>query len=100
VLAGVGGFFAWRASSLKSDIQSEFGKTGEYTKALDGKNSDMKTANTLALVGFIAGGVALAAGGVLYYFGWSEGQGNGGKTAMLSPAVSGDSAGLLLSGRF
>jgi tetratricopeptide (TPR) repeat protein len=100
VLAGVGGFFAWRASSLKSDINADIAKN-QYTKDDLAKDGDMKTANTLAVISFIAGGAALAGGAVLYYLGWSQTpQSSGGATAMLSPGVTANSAGLLLTGRF
>jgi tetratricopeptide (TPR) repeat protein len=97
VLAGVGGFFAWRASSIKSDI----GKEMIYSPS---KDSDYKTASTLSVVGFVAGGVALAGGAVLYTLGWSKSPHDGGtaaaSTALLVPTAGPDGAGLSFSGRF
>ncbi len=97
VLAGVGGFFAWRASSIKSDALAA--KT--YSPS---KDSDYKTASTMSVVGLAAGGVAIAGGAVLYYLGWSKSPHDAGTapgaTALLAPSVGPDGAALLLSGSF
>lgn len=100
VLAGVGTFFAIRAGSLKSEIQNEVNTTGEYTAALASKNSDMESAQTMAVIGLVAGGVAVAGGAVLYYLGWKKTPHDGGATAMLSPGVTPGGGSLFLSGRF
>jgi hypothetical protein len=71
-----------------------------WTPALDGKNSDMESANKLALVSFIAGGVCVAGGAVLYYLGMTKAPAEGGTQAMLTPSVGPGSSGLLLTGRF
>ncbi|MDB4983431.1 MAG: TonB-dependent receptor [Myxococcales bacterium] len=97
VLVGVGGFFAWRASSIKSDIAKE--KT--YSP---GKDSDYKSASMLGVVGLAAGGVAIAGGAVLYYLGWSKAPHDGATpaatTAFLAPSMGPDGATLLLNGSF
>jgi tetratricopeptide (TPR) repeat protein len=97
VLAGVGGFFAWRASSIKSDI----GKEMIYSPS---KDSDYKSASMLSVVGFVAGGVAIAGGAVLYTLGWSKSPHDGGaasaSTALLVPTAGPDGGGLSFSGSF
>jgi tetratricopeptide (TPR) repeat protein len=101
LLAGAGGFFVWRGSSLKDEIQSEIDRTMTWTDALNGKDADMKSSNTYALIGFIAGGAAIAGGAVLYYLGWSKTPHEGGSTAMLSPVFGpGGTSGLAVTGRF
>jgi tetratricopeptide (TPR) repeat protein len=100
VLAGVGTFFAIRAGSLKSEIQNEVNSTGSYTAALASKNSDMESAQTMAVIGLAAGGVAIAGGAVLYYLGWKKTPHDGGATAMLSPGVTPGGGSLFLTGRF
>jgi tetratricopeptide (TPR) repeat protein len=101
LLAGAGGFFVWRGSSLKDEIQSEIDRTMTWTDALSGKDADMKSSNTYALIGFIAGGAAIAGGAVLYYLGWSKTPHEGGSTAMLSPVFGpGGASGLAVTGRF
>lgn len=100
VLVGVGAYFALHASSLKSDINGEIGRTMVWTPELTKKNSDMESAQTLALVGFVAGGAALVGGGVLYYLGWSKTPHDGGAQAMLTPSVGPGGGSLLLTGRF
>jgi tetratricopeptide (TPR) repeat protein len=97
---GAGVFFAMRGSSLKSEINSEIARTNMWTPALSGKNSDMESANKLALISFIAGGVCVAGGAVLYYLGWSKAPHEGGAQAMLTPTVGPDGSGVMLSGRF
>jgi tetratricopeptide (TPR) repeat protein len=98
VLAGVGTFFALRASSIKKDIDTGIAK-GEFSP---GKDSDYKSASTLSVVGFVAGGVAIAGGAVLYYLGRSQTPHDGApsSTALLTPFATPDGAGLILSGRF
>jgi hypothetical protein len=103
LLAGAGGFFLWRGGSIKSDIEAQINQTPppSWSADLSSKDADMKTANTLALVGFIAGGAAIAGGAVLYYLGWSRSPHDGGSTAMLSPVIGpGGTNGLALTGRF
>jgi tetratricopeptide (TPR) repeat protein len=100
LLAGAGGFFVWRGSQLKSEIQSEIASTMGWSDALAQKDADMNSANTYALIGFIAGGAAIAGGAVLYYLGWSRTPHDGGTTAMLSPVFGAGTSGLALSGRF
>jgi tetratricopeptide (TPR) repeat protein len=97
---GAGVFFALRSSSLKSDINSEIGKTNAWTPELTGKNSDMESAKKMALISFIAGGVCVAGGAALYYLGWSKAPKEGGSQAMLTPTVGPGGSGLLLTGRF
>ncbi len=100
LLAGAGGFFVWRGSSLKSEIETEIAK-GAWSADLSSKDADMKSANTFALIGFVAGGVAIAGGAVLYYLGWSKTPHDGGSTAMLSPLLGPNGPnGLALTGRF
>ena len=103
VLVGAGVFLAVRANGLQGDINSEIGRTNTWTPALSGKDADMKSANKLAVISLIAGGVSLAGGSVLYYLGWSKTPhgAEGGATALLSPGVGPDgSPALLLNGRF
>jgi tetratricopeptide (TPR) repeat protein len=100
VLAGVGAYFAVRASSLKSEINTELAKPGTAWSDVSGKNSDMESAQTMAIVGLVAGGVAVAGGAVLYYLGWSKTPHDGGTTAMLSPGVQPGGGSLFLTGRF
>jgi Tetratricopeptide repeat len=101
VLTGLGVFFAVRGSSLKSDINSEIARTNTWTPGLASKDSDMKSANKLAVISLVAGGVTLAGGAVLYYLGWSKTPHEGGASAMLSPSVGPGGAGsLVLTGRF
>jgi tetratricopeptide (TPR) repeat protein len=97
---GAGVFFALRGSSLKSEINSELAQTSTWTSELAGKNSDMESANKVAMISFIAGGVCVAGGAVLYYLGWSKAPHEGGTQAMLTPTVGPDGSGLLLTGRF
>ena len=100
LLAGAGGFFLWRGSQLKSEIESGIAD-GSWEPGLLSKDADMKSANTYALIGFIAGGAAVATGAVLYYLGWSKSAHDGGATAMLSPVFGpGGPSGLALTGRF
>jgi hypothetical protein len=101
VLAGVGGFFLWRGSALKSDINSEIGRTHAWSAALTSKDADRKTANTLGAVCLITGGAAVAAGVVLYAVGWNKAPHEGGSaSALLTPVVAPGAGGLLVSGRF
>jgi len=100
VLLGVGTYFGLHASSLKSDIQNE--KT--YSSSRD---SDYKSASTLAVVGLVGGAVVAAGGAVLYVLGArqkDEGAAPGATppsaTASLVPAVGPDGAALFLTGRF
>jgi hypothetical protein len=101
VLAGVGAFFAVRASSLKSELTTEANKADPPPwMALQGRNSDMESAQTMAVVGLVAGGVAIAGGATLYLLGRSKTPHDGGATAMLSPGVTPGGGSVLLTGRF
>ncbi len=102
-LVGAGVFFVSRASGLESDIKSEIARTQTWTADLSGKDSDMKSANTLAAVCLVTGGVAVVGGAALYYFGWREGErvAEQGATASLWPSIGPDgSPSLVLAGRF
>ena len=99
--AGVGAFFMWRGSSIKTDINNEIATTGTWTPALSSRDSDMHTANALAVISFAVGGAAVAGGAVLYALGWSKTPHDGAPSAFLSPVVGPNGAtGLLLRGRF
>jgi hypothetical protein len=102
VLAGVGAYFAVHASSLKSELNTAASNTADPPSwmELQGKNSDMETAQTMAVVGLVAGGVAIAGGATLYYLGWRKTPHDGGASAMLSPSIGPQSSSLVLSGRF
>jgi tetratricopeptide (TPR) repeat protein len=101
VLAGAGGFFAYRASTLKSEINGEITKPdASWSPELQTKNSDMESAQTMALVGLVAGGVCVAGGAVLYYLGWNKTAHDGASQAMLTPTAGPAGSGLLLTGRF
>jgi tetratricopeptide (TPR) repeat protein len=103
VLAGVGTFFAIQASSLKSEIEGELAKPEAERPsfmALQGKDSDMKSAQTMAVIGLAAGGVAIVGGAALYYIGWKKTPHDGGTTAMLTPGVAPGGGSLFLTGRF
>jgi hypothetical protein len=97
-LVGVGGFFAFRASSLKSEALKE-------TKYDPGKDSQYHTAGTIAVATFIGGALAIAGGAALYVLGSNKESGAAGGatptvTAHLSPVVGPDGGGVLFTGRF
>jgi hypothetical protein len=60
----------------------------------------MESAQTMAVIGLVAGGVAVAGGAALYYIGWKKTPHDGGATAMLSPSVTPGGGSLFLTGRF
>ncbi|HVZ72319.1 MAG TPA: tetratricopeptide repeat protein [Polyangia bacterium] len=94
-LLGAGTYFALHASSLKSDI----GKEQTYSPS---KDSDYKSAGTMAVVSFVGGAVAVAGGAVLYVLGANKEHGEAAPaaTARLVPVATPNGGALFLSGRF
>jgi len=103
LLTGLGFLFRSQASTLKNEVENEYRAMG-WTDAVKQKDSDIDSKNLLTGISFIAGGLGLAAGGVLYYLGWEESnrvEASGVTSTALVPAVGPDgSASMMWAGRF
>lgn len=87
---GIGIGFALHGKSLQSDVEKQYDPS-----TVDAGHR----ANTLALVGAIAGGALIATGVTLYLVGHRRGSGHeSGEHVALAPLVSNEAAGLVLSG--
>lgn len=84
--------FNLKANSMASDIE----KPESYSRSTDSTRKDYKT---LAWVGYGAGAGLVACGAVLYYLGWQKGQ-EAASTVTVSPLVSGNMVGTMLTGGF
>jgi hypothetical protein len=89
VALAVGTGFALHARSLSSDL-SRF--HAQYTPD---KESSLNRANTIAIVGLVGGTVLVAAGAAAYWWGYTQGKA---ERLSVAPMVSGDVAGVALSG--
>jgi tetratricopeptide (TPR) repeat protein len=98
VLVGAATYFGLRASSLSNEISQVSSGHGTWSPQdqsdYDAGKSDARWATIL----YVAGGVTLAAGGVLTYLGWPRKGGEGHVTATVVPAPSG--ASVTVVGRF
>jgi hypothetical protein len=104
ILTGLGFLFHSQAVTLKDQAENEAKTSGQFTDSIKQKNSDIESKNLLTGISFVAGGLGLAAGGVLYYLGWEEGnraQASGVTSTALVPVVGPDgSTSMVWAGRF
>jgi hypothetical protein len=102
---GVGTIFALKAKSNRDDLSSKIdanctGPSSDPTcpssmkSELQGLKDDGDTAATIATVGFIAGGVAIAAGGTLLLLSMNGGGQESNQTAGVQPFIGLGSAGV------
>jgi tetratricopeptide (TPR) repeat protein len=99
VTAGVGGaaLLAGVVFNLKANsIASSYQDRGGYTQ---GKESDRKTYETLAWVGYGVGAACVATGAVIYLFG-RKGDASGSSALAVLPAFAPGEAGAVLKGAF
>jgi tetratricopeptide (TPR) repeat protein len=73
-LLGTGGYFSWRAGDIASRLEADCADGGCDGAAVIASNADGKAADRNAAILYVAGGVGVAAGAVLYYLGWSAGR--------------------------
>lgn len=90
VACGVAIRYGLRASSLSSEL-SEPNAVYSPTKVNEGRSAD-----NIAIAGWITGGVLVGTGSVLYYLGYQ--QGRHAQSLTLAPVVSGALTGLVVSG--
>ncbi len=95
----VGAAFGAKAKGLENDVS---GFDGPWTTELDQKVDDGESANKLAVTSYVVGGLAVAAGGAMYYIGTrrAKAKRRARKQLSVTPAVTPDSAGFVLSGSF
>ena len=67
----VGALYTWKSSSIHSQVTTACTPTCVWDNEVS-LDSDGKTANTIATVGWIGGGIALAAGAALYWVGHAK----------------------------
>jgi hypothetical protein len=104
LIAAAGGYYVFKSKQL-SDDENNHPKSKPWPSQIDGVNladiqSTGSTYNNRAYTLGIAGGVAVVAGGVLLYLGYSKKGSSSAEHARLTPVVTQNSAGLALSGGF
>ncbi len=85
-LAG-GVVFGLRAKSLASDLEDATHAGMPWSQDLADKESQGKTMNTLAIVGYCAGAAAIVTGGILYYLGATKASRAADERTAIVPAV-------------
>lgn len=98
VAVGVGVKFGLDAKNINKDLE-DVGPMDTWNQELLDKFDEGESAETRFIVFTAVGGAAVIAGGVLSYFGFTSGSSEVDSLA-LTPAVTGDSAGWVVSGSF
>jgi hypothetical protein len=86
------------ASSLSSEITRVSTERGTWSPQYQSDYDAGKTSATAATILYVAGGVALATGGVLTYLGWPRSGTEARPAAAVAPTPGG--ASLVVAGRF
>lgn len=96
----VGSVFGLQASSKWSDAQSQCGSGCGPNDPAQSTLSDARNAATVSTIAFVAGGVALAGGAVLFFTAPKGAPRSSGSRIRLAPAVGKGTAGFVVGGGF
>jgi len=97
-LIGTAVVLGLHASSLSNDITQLSTRQGTWSPQYQTDYESGRTAATVATILYVAGGVALATGGVLTYLGWPKRGAEARPVATVAPGPGG--ASLVVAGRF
>jgi len=89
---GAATFFGLRARSLANELEDATQAGQPWSQDLADKESQGKTMNTLALVGFGVGAAAVVTGGILYYLGARKDARTAQERTAFLPAIGPDGA--------